>query len=162
MDPKRRNTNLADIFIMFAFKDPALSAAQIAKRFSVSDTYAINLFARYVDMPRRQIPEVLCVDEVCVNVSRVCKYALVLQDFETGEPVDILANRRQEITEPYFSSIPAGERAKVRYLVSDMYKPYINYIDKYFPNAISIVDAFHVIKMINDKLMAYIRRLQSH
>ena len=41
---------------------------------------------------------------------------------------------------------------KVRYLVSDMYKLYINYIDKYFPNAISIVDAFHVIKMINDKL----------
>lgn len=143
------------------FKDAQLSAAQIAKRFSVSDTYAIQLFARYVDMPRRQLSEVICIDEVHVNVSRVCNYALVLQDFLTGEPIDLVANRRQEITEPYFASIPKSERFRVKYLISDMYRPYIGYVDKYFPNAVSIVDSFHVVKMINDKILSYIRRLQN-
>ena len=143
------------------FKDAQLSAAQIAKRFSVSDTYAIQLFARYVDMPRRQLYEVICIDEVHVNVSRVCNYALVLQDFLTGEPIDLVANRRQEITEPYFASIPKSERFRVKYLISDMYRPYIGYVDKYFPNAVSIVDSFHVVKMINDKILSYIRRLQN-
>lgn len=161
VDPHRRVSNITDISIVLSFKDIQLSAAQIADRFSVSDTYAINLFSRYVDMPRRQFSEVLCVDEVHLNISRVCKYALVLQDFITGEPIDLIANRRQEITEPYFASISAKERARVRYLISDMYRPYINYVDKYFPNAVSIVDSFHVVKMINDKILRYIRKLQA-
>ena len=112
-------------------------------------------------MPRRQLYEVICIDEVHVNVSRVCNYALVLQDFLTGEPIDLVANRRQEITEPYFASIPKSERFRVKYLISDMYRPYIGYVDKYFPNAVSIVDSFHVVKMINDKILSYIRRLQN-
>lgn len=161
VDSRRRNTNIGDISIVMAFKDAQLSAAQIAKRFSVSDTYAIQLFARYVDMPRRQLSEVICIDEVHVNISRVCNYALVLQDFLTGEPIDLVANRRQEITEPYFASIPKSERFRVKYLISDMYRPYIGYVDKYFPNAVSIVDSFHVVKMINDKILSYIRRIQN-
>lgn len=40
-----------------------------------------------------------------------------------------------------------------------MYRPYINYVDVYFPNAISVVDSFHVIKMITGKLQAYLRRI---
>ena len=161
VNPYIRVSNITDISIVLAFKDVQLSAAQITRRFSVSDTYAINLFSRYVDMPRRQLPEVLCVDEVHVNISRVCKYALVLQDFVNGEPIDLIVNRRNEITEPYFASISPKERSRVRYLISDMYRPYIGYVDKYFPNAVSIVDSFHVIKMINDKILRYMRSLQA-
>lgn len=162
VEPNRRNTSLTDISIVLAFKDIHLSAAQIAKRFSVSDTYAITLFSRYVDMPRRQLSEAICIDEVHVNISHVCNYALVIQDFLNGEPIDMVANRRQEVTEPYFASIPAAERAHVKYLVTDMYRPYIAYVDKYFPNAVSVVDSFHVIKMINEKILRYIRKLQAH
>lgn len=160
VQPNKRNTNITDISIVMAFKDLHLSAAQIAERFSVSDTYAINTFARHVDMPRRQLPEIISIDEVHVNVSKVCNYALVIQDFKTGEPVDMIANRRQEITEPYFQNIPFSERKQVKYLISDMYRPYLGYVDKYFPNAVNVVDSFHVIKMINEKLLRYLRDLQ--
>lgn len=112
-------------------------------------------------MPRRQLPQALCIDEVHVDISRVCNYAMILQDFETGEPVNMIANRRKEITEPYFLSIPFAERKQVKYLISDMYRPYTAYVDQYFPNAVSIVDSFHVIKMINDKILRYIRKLQA-
>ena len=139
VQPNKRNTNITDISIVMAFKDLHLSAAQIAERFSVSDTYAINTFARHVDMPRRQLPEIISIDEVHVNVSKVCNYALVIQDFKTGEPVDMIANRRQEITEPYFQNIPFSERKQVKYLISDMYRPYLGYVDKYFPIANSFL-----------------------
>ena len=161
VDPKRRNTNATDISIVMSFKDAQLSAAQIAKRFSVSDTYVIQLFARFVDMPRRQLSEVICIDEVHVNISRVCKYALVIQDFLTGEPIDMISSRHQDVTEPYFANIPKAERFRVKYLITDMYRPYIGYIEKYFPNAVSIVDSFHVVKMINGKILSYIRKLQT-
>lgn len=97
VDSNRRNTNLADLSIVLAFKDAQLSASQIANRFSVSDAYAISLFARYVDMPRRQLPFAVCIDEVHINISHVCNYALVLQDFKTGEPIDMIANRKKKL-----------------------------------------------------------------
>lgn len=111
-------------------------------------------------MPRRQLPEILCIDEVHVNISKYCKYALVLQDFITGEPIDLVVSRREEYTLPYFAKIPRRERSRVKYLISDMYRPYLAYVDKYFPNAVSVIDAFHVIQLINRYFLQYIRNVQ--
>lgn len=155
----KRNTKLSTILIVDAFRDPSLTAANIARRFNVSDTYALTTFSRYVDMHRRQLSEAICIDEVHVKISKVCNYALVIQDFITGEPIDMVVNRRQEITEPYFTSIPAAERNRVKYLISDMYRPYIGYVEKYFPNAVSAVDSFHVVKHINHQLRLYMSAL---
>ena len=88
-----------------------------------------------------------------------CKYALVIQDFHTGDPIDLLRSRRSNVTEPYFTSIPTEERFAVKYLNSDMYNPYISYVEKYFPNAISVVDSFHVIQWITRMIDNYIRQL---
>ena len=155
----KRNTKLSNILIVDAFRNPNLTAAHIARKFNVSDTYALTTFSKYVYMRRRQLTEAICIDEVHVEVSKKCNYALVIQDFITGEPIDMIVNRRQEITEPYFTSIPAAERARVRYLVSDMYRPYINYVQKYFPNAVSVVDSFHVVKHINHQIRLYMSAL---
>ena len=68
--------------------------------------------------------------------------SLVIKDFHTGDPIDLLISRRTNVAEPYFTSIPIEERLEVRYLISDMYNPYIAYVEKYFPNATPVVDAF--------------------
>ncbi len=88
-----------------------------------------------------------------------CKYALVIQDFYTGEPIDLLRSRRTDVTEPYFAAIPPKERNAVKYLLSDMYNPYIAYVDKYFPNAVSVVDSFHVVQWVIHSIDGYIRSL---
>ena len=157
IEPRRRTTNLNDILIVNAFKDLEKTAAQIAREYNVSTTHAITTFSRYVEMPRRYLPEILCVDEVYIGNKAQYKYVLVLQDFVNNEPVDLVLSRRKEITEPYFSNIPFNERARVKYIVSDMYKPYQAYCDEYFPNAKPVIDSFHVIQMINWKFLKYIR-----
>lgn len=48
-------------------------------------------------------------------------------------PVDILRSRRTDVTEPYFSSIPIEERNSVKYLLSDMYNPYLTYVRNISP-----------------------------
>lgn len=157
IDPYRRNTNFSDLLIVEAFRNSFSSASEIARRYGVSDTHAITTFSRYVDMPRRNLTEAICIDEVHLNISKICNYALIIQDFVSGEPLDMIINRREEVTLPYFSSIPIGERRRVQYLVTDMYRPYLNFVDRYLPNAINIVDAFHVIKHINNEFLKYIR-----
>ena len=127
------------------------SSTSIANRFHVSDTYAHEVFDRYVKLDRLPLTDVISVDEVFLDMDDNCKYALVIQDFHTGDPIDLLRSRRVSVTEPYFASIPPEERYGVKYLISDMYNQYISYVDKYFPNAVAVVDSFQISVSINDK-----------
>jgi len=90
----RRITDYTDYLIVQDFRDFNLSAVQIAEKYKVSDTYALSVFDRYVDLPRLKLPSALCVDEVHMNIDRY-KYALILQNFSSGEPVDMVISRRK-------------------------------------------------------------------
>ena len=159
VNKRRRNTNATDMLIIKAFRDLSISASSVAAKFNVSDTYVLDTFDRYVKMDRLPLTDIISVDEVFLELDEHCKYALVIQDFHTGNPIDLLSSRRTNSTEPYFMNIPLAERASVKYLISDMYNPYIQWVSKYFPNAVPVVDAFHVIQWIIHKIDMYIRNL---
>ena len=147
------------MLIVSAYQNLAESSVSISKRFHVSDTYAHDVFDRYVKLDRLPLTNAISVDEVFLDMDNDCKYALVIQDFHTGDPIDLLRSRRTNVTEPYFAALPMEERAAVKYLISDMYNQYITYVDKYFPNAVPVVDSFHVIQWIIRKVDNYIRQL---
>lgn len=155
----RRTTNATDMLIVEAYRNLLETSASIAKRFHMSDTYVHEIFDRYVKLDRLPLTDAISIDEVHLDMDDDCKYALVIQDFHTGNPIDLLRSRRTSVTEPYFISIPATERNHVKYLISDMYNPYIAYVEKYFPNAVPVVDSFHVIQWITRSIDNYIRQL---
>ena len=155
----RRTTNATDMLIVYAYRDLMETAVSIANRFHVSDTHAHEVFDRYVKMDRLPLTDAICIDEVFLDMDEYCKYALVIQDFHTGDPIDLLRSRRKNVTEPYFANLPPEEKNGVKYLISDMYNQYIDYVDKYFPNAVSVVDSFHVIQWIIRMIDNYIRQL---
>jgi len=159
VNKNRRTTNATDMLIVYAYRNLLETSASIAKRFHISDTYAHEVFDRYVKLDRLPLTDAISIDEVFLDMDDNCKYALVIQDFHTGEPIDLLRSRRTNVTEPYFVSIPTDERNQVKYLISDMYNQYISYVDKYFPNAVPVVDSFHVIQWIIHKIDNYIRLL---
>lgn len=159
VNKRRRTTNATDMLIVDAYRDLMETSSSIANRFHVSDTHVLEVFDRYVKMDRLPLTDAICIDEVFLDMDEYCKYALVIQDFHTGDPIDLLRSRRANVTEPYFVSIPIEERNAVRYLISDMYNQYISYVDKYFPNAVSVVDSFHVIQWITRLIDNYIRQL---
>ena len=147
------------MLIIYAYRDLIETAVSIAIRFHVSDTHAHEVFDRYVKMDRLPLSDAICIDEVFLDMDEYCKYALVIQDFHTGDPIDLLRSRRKNVTEPYFANLPPEEKNGVKYLISDMYNQYIDYVDKYFPNAVSVVDSFHVIQWIIRMIDNYIRQL---
>ena len=159
VDKRRRTTNASDMLIVDAYRNLLETSASIAKRFHVSDSHVHEIFDRYVRLDRLPLTDAISVDEVLLDMDDDCRYALVIQDFHTGDPVDLLRSRRTNVTDPYFVSIPANERSQVKYLISDMYNPYIAYVEKYFPNAVPVVDSFHVIQWITRSIDSYIRQL---
>lgn len=159
VNKQRRTTNAADMLIVDAYRNLLETSASIAKRFHVSDSHAHEVFDRYVKLDRLPLTDAISIDEVHLDMDGDCRYALVIQDFHTGDPIDLLRSRRTNVTEPYFVSIPTEERSQVKYLISDMYNPYIAYVEKYFPNAVPVVDSFHVIQWITRSIDSYIRQL---
>lgn len=101
------------MLIVLEYKNLDASSVSIARRFHVSDTYAHEVFDRYVKLDRLSLTTAISVDEVCLDMDKDCKYALVIQDFHTGDPIDFLPSRRSNITEPYFATIPLEERVAV-------------------------------------------------
>ncbi len=159
VNKRRRTTNATDMLIVYAYRDLMETSTSIAARFHVSDTYVHEVFDRYVKMDRLPLTDAICIDEVFLDMDEHCKYALVIQNFHTGDPIDLLRSRRVNVTEPYFVSLPTAEKNSVKYLISDMYNQYISYVDKYFPNAVSVIDSFHVIQWIIRMIDNYIRQL---
>ena len=157
---RKRITNATDMLIVLAFRDLKESATSIAKKFKTSDTHVLDVFDHYVKMKRLPLTDIISVDEVYTDMGTDGKYALVIQDFYTGDPIDLLRSRLLKITEPYFVAIPPGERNQVRYLLSDMYNPYLAFVEKYFPNAVSVIYFFHVIQWVVHATDMYIRQLE--
>lgn len=151
-----RNTKIVPLLIIQSLKDIKMTCREVAAQFHVSDTFVRETFMRYVNPKRKTLPSIISIDEVYLNISSTQKYALVIMDWKTGEIIDLLPTRRQEVTEEYFYQIPFEERKNVKILVCDMYNTYINYTIKYFPNAKAIVDSFHVLQWLLKLVGRYI------
>lgn len=90
---QRRTTNATDMLIVNAYRNLLDTSASIAKRFNVSDTYAHEVFNRYVKLDRLPLTDAISIDEVYLDMDDNCKHALIIQDFHTGDPIDLLRSR---------------------------------------------------------------------
>lgn len=160
LEKHKRTTKIIPLQIIMKLKDINLSCGQVADMFNISDTYVHQTFKRYIDLPRKKLTKYICIDEVYLNLSPTCKYALVIMDFLTGDILDIVKSRRTNYTESYFLSIPKSEREQVEYLCCDMYDPYVNYTKKYFPKAQVITDSFHVLQWLTKLINNYINSVK--
>lgn len=99
-------------------------------------------------VPRRPLPEVLCIDEIKFQTDVDRKYVCILYDFHRREIVDVIISRQMPYLREYFSNINILERNKVKIVISDMYDGYSTIVSHYFKSAIHIVDMFHVIRLL--------------
>ena len=129
------------------------SFTTIAARYDVSLNKVIDIFDKYTSyVPRRMLPEYLCIDEKHFEGESDGKYAVILSDFFTGEVIDVLENRQMPYLDEYFENISLKERNNVKVFISDMYDGYSSIKNKYFPKALFVVDLFHVVKLLTSAI----------
>lgn len=131
-----------------------LAMSTIAKQTFVSPhtvirilRYTANTFTKY-----QQLAETLCIDEFKSVKDCDGKMSFIFCDGETHNILDIVENRKQHYLIDYFSRFELSERLKVKFIVMDMFKPYIDVVKTCFPNAKIIIDKFHVVQHLNRSL----------
>lgn len=120
----------------------------------------MRIFDKHVDIPRKAMPRVLSIDEHYLpNNDYGSKYCCLFMDFESGEMIDILRDRKKDYLVQYFSEIKhstmdlhtmRSELDNVEYVSIDMYDAYRDIASIFFPKAKVCADSFHVLKHLTD------------
>lgn len=131
-----------------------IAMSTIAKQTFVSPNTVIRIL-RHTEKTftkHRQLPQTLCIDEFKSVKNCNGKMSFIFCDGDTHDILDIVENRKQKYLIDYFLRFDLSERLKVKFVVMDMYKPYIEVIKTCFPNANIVIDKFHVVQHLNRAL----------
>lgn len=126
----------------------------IAKQTFVSPHTVIRILRHTADTFTKygHLAETICIDEFKSVKDCDGKMSFIFCDGNTHEILDVVENRKQNYLIDYFSRFDLSERLKVKFVVMDMFKPYIEVIKTCFPNAKIIIDKFHVVQHLNRSL----------
>ena len=92
----------------------------------------------------------LGVDEVAYSKGH--KYmTLVYQiDGKSKRLLGVLKDRKEEVLKSFFNELGEQWCSKIKVVCSDMWKPYLNVVKSTLPNALNILDRFHIVKKLNE------------
>lgn len=132
-----------------------MSEKDIAINNNVSPNTVERVMDSYYDtvkIYKNYLPEVLSFDEFKSVKSADGAMSFHLCNGETGQTIDIVEDRRLMSLIKYFSMYSRKARYNVKYITIDMYSPYVSLIKSMFPNALIIIDKFHLIQLISRSL----------
>ena len=115
------------------------SIKSIAESFNISSTTVIRIL-KLLNYSCFSLPEVLCIDEFKGH-SGGAKYHCILVDPVNRNVLDILKDRKTHVLSAYFRNFK--DRSRVRYFITDMWRPYVDIAKTYFKNATIVIDKYH-------------------
>ena len=93
----------------------------------------------------------LGIDEISLRKGKG-DFVLILTNLDTADVVDVLEKRTQEKLRARLGQLTEQERFQIGEVAIDMWEPYSDVCEELLPNAIIIVDRFHVAKAVNEEL----------
>lgn len=121
-----------------------VSATHIAKENNISVSSALRYFD-LVSYGSGKLSRVLSIDEFKGNAGGE-KFQTIITDASSHTIKDILPSRKTADLVKYFMKFPRKQRLKVKYVVMDMSKLFLNVAKKCFPKAIIVADKYHVVR----------------
>lgn len=124
----------------------------ISRLYNVSDNTVQRIFDTMFNnekVYKNSLPEAICIDEFTFK-NKIMAFNIC--NAKTGKTIDLVEDRSTYNLDKYFSHYLEEARLNVKFVVMDMYKPYVGLIKKWFPNALIIIDLFHIVQLLNKSL----------
>ena len=151
IDYRCRISNNVKLAILNCAKEMR-SKSLIARFYNVSDNTVQSIFDTvfYNDTVYKDyLPKAICIDEFTFKKKT---YAFIICNAKNGKTIDLVLDRTTNNLDKYFSHYTEKARKRVKFVVMDMYSPYIDLIKKWFPNAEIIIDLFHIVQLLTKSL----------
>ena len=137
-----------------------LTKKRSEKDIAIDNNVSPNTLERIIDsyyeldskVYKNKLPQVLSFDEFKSVKSADGAMSFHICNAKNGKTIDIVEDRRLNSLIKYFSRYSRDSRINVKYIVIDMYAPYISLIKMMFPNAKIVIDKFHLIQLISRAL----------
>ena len=153
--PKNSNTSYELTYQIILKLKENFSRKDIAKLYGISDKTVERIMEKFKPKTMQNykfLPKVLCLDEFRGVQTEHGKMNFICLDGETSRLIDILPGRTLKELISFFMKFSHQQRSKVKYLVMDMNASYQQLIKAVFPNAVIVVDRFHIVQHINRNL----------
>ena len=98
----------------------------------------------------------IAIDEISTKKGHT--YLTLVMDLESGAVVFVGDGKGAEALEPFWRSLKASH-AKVEAVAMDMSAAYYQAVQDHLPEAAVVLDWFHIVKLLNDKLSQLRREL---
>ncbi len=101
-----------------------------------------------------QAPRILGMDELML----ADELRDIIVDIETSWPIELLPSREQGVVHRFLCTLRGREKVEV--VTMDMWKPHLAAVQHAMPQAVVIVDKWHVMRLANDAMDTARRRFQ--
>lgn len=122
----------------------------IAEQYGISQPTVKRVFDEYIGeinaSYKPYAPQVLGIDEVHLHK----QYCGVFVDVTGQRVIEMTENRSKEIVKNFLMSLP--DKEKITCVTMDMWRVYKCTVEEVLPNAVIVIDKFHVIKELNKAL----------
>ncbi len=121
----------------------------IADEVGIVEGTVRSIFRDYINdleqTVRFETPKWMGIDEI-----HLIKPRGVVANIQNNTVVEVLPNRNKETVIRYLSQLEGKDR--IQYVAMDMWKPYREAVELVLPQAMVVVDKFHVVKMANEAM----------
>jgi transposase len=107
-----------------------------------------------------ECPEVLGIDGVCVGRHKSKRSYCLLTDIAEHRIVELLPKSTELELARFLKQVPHPERLKI--VVIDMSLGFLTVVRKIFPWARVVIDAYHVLRMVNDAVTEVLKAIQEN
>lgn len=161
VDAHRSYTRRYEDYI--SFRCQGMTIRQVSLQENLLWDVVDDIFTRKANKDIRMPARVrwLGIDEISLRKGHRT-YACVLVDLERACVIDLLPQRTAEYLTSYFQSKGEAFLSGVEVFSSDMWKGFIKVARELMPQALIVVDRFHVAGQLADALDRYRRHLRRH
>lgn len=133
----------------------------IQTKFQINDATVKRLFTNFAESIVSKynfvLPAIMGIDEVMTDGT----FRTTITNLERGCLFDILEYRKQSFLEETFAKYPLEQREAVKWVCSDIYRPFKKPIGDLLPNARWVIDRFYVVMKANEAVDQMRIRLQA-
>ncbi len=158
VDPDRRYTRGFERYVLELCRH--MTVQDVAHHLGISWHTVKEIQKRYLQRqfsrPRLKTLRRIAIDEISIGHGH--RYLTVVLDLHSGAVVFVGEGKGADALKPFWKRLKSS-RARVEAVAMDISRAYINAVSANLPHATIVLDHFHVIKLMNDKLTELRRAL---